>query len=155
SAPAQLAGTYTINPLLPVSPTNFRSLTAAVNALNGQGVAGAVWFDVYDDAGPYTESFPFTTVNGAFPPQTAGLKVAQWTGVSSQNRVTFRAARGESPVIDATANAFGVFWNGADYVTLEGFEIENALFDGVSLYTEDPLTPVTDAVIRRCRIHHC
>jgi hypothetical protein len=48
-----------------------------------------------------------------------------------------------------------VFWNGADYVTLQGFEIKNALFDAISLYTEAPLTPVTDAIIDGCRIHHC
>src|ERR1051326_5738152 len=85
---AQLVGVYTINPLLPATPSNFTSLTAAVNALNASGVAGPVWFDVYDDAGPYTESFPFVTGNGPFPPQTAGLMFAQWTGVSSTNRVT-------------------------------------------------------------------
>src|SRR5260221_7883529 len=101
---AQLAGVYTVNPLLPPTATNFPSLTAAVNALGTSGVAGPVFIDVYDDAGPYTEAFPFTTGNGPFPPQTAGLMFGQWAGVSSNNRVTFRPGPGESPVIDATAN---------------------------------------------------
>src|SRR5689334_7737246 len=79
----------------------------------------------------------------------------QWTGVSSTNRVTFRAGPGESPVIDATANGFGVWWNGADFVTLQGFEIRNAPFDAISLYTEGTQTPVLDAIITGCRIHHC
>lgn len=152
---AQMVGVYTVNPLVPATPSNFPSLTAAVNALNTQGVIGPVWIEVYDDAGPYTEAFPFLTSNGPYPPQTAGLMFAQWTGVSTVNRVTFRPGPGESPVIDAAANAFGVFWNGADYVTLQGFEIRNALFDGISLYTEASLTPVVDAIITGCRIHHC
>src|SRR5258706_13711023 len=70
---AQLAGVYTVNPLLPATATNFPSLTAAVNALNTSGVVGPVFIDVYDDAGPFTEAFPFTTTSGPFPPQTAGL----------------------------------------------------------------------------------
>ena len=47
--PAQLAGVYTVNPLLPATAANFTSLTAAVNALNTYGVAGPVFIDVYID----------------------------------------------------------------------------------------------------------
>lgn len=153
--PAQLVGGYTINPTLPASPTNYTSLTAAVTDLNAVGVAGPVFLDVYDDAGPYTESFPFATSNVTWTPSTAGLMFGQWAGVSGTNRVTFRAPPGEAPVIDASANGFGVYWNGADYVTLQGFEIRNAPFDGITLYSEASVGQVIDAVIDRCRIHHC
>src|SRR5262249_15254522 len=139
----------------PASASNFPSLTAAVAALNAAGVAAPVFIDVYDDAGPYTEAFPFTTSNGPFPPSTAGLAFAQWPGVSSRNRLTFRAGPGEAPVIDAAGNAFGVYWNGADEVTLEGFEIRNAPFDAISLYAEASVGQALDPVISGCRIHDC
>ena len=153
SATAQLAGVYTINPMWPAMPSNYPSLAAATADLLAQGVVGPVWFDVYDDAGPYTEVFAMT--NGIYTPGTAGLQFDQWTGVSSINRVTFQAAAGESPVLDATGVGVGVDWNGADYVTLKGFEIKNATNDAITMYTGAPTTQVFDAVIDGCRIHHC
>ncbi|MAG56228.1 MAG: hypothetical protein CMJ83_08060, partial [Planctomycetes bacterium] len=71
------------------------------------------------------------------------------------NRVTFRAATGENVVFDAAGAGHGIFFGGADYVTIEGIEIMNAPFDGVSLYSEAQHGVVFDAVIRRCRIHDC
>src|SRR5262245_57300926 len=108
SLPAQLAGGYTINPARPASATNFTTLASAVAALVANGVAGPVFFDVYDDAGPYKETATFSAV---ITPTTAGLVLGTWNGASSTNRVTFRAAPGESPVIDAAPNGMGVFWN--------------------------------------------
>lgn len=152
-----LAGGYSINPLYPTGAGNFATLLDAVNALVANGVSGAVTFDIFDDAGPYNEAHPFTTANtgGGWAPSTAVLCLAQWAGASAANRVTFRAAAGESPVFDATGRAMGVFWNGADYVTIEGIEIRNAPYDGVSLYSESSHGQVFDAIIRRCRIHDC
>lgn len=155
SSPAQMAGVYTINPTWPASSSNFTSLQGAVSALASGGVAGPCWFDVYDDAGPYVEVFPFTTASVVYAPSNAGLMFAQWTGVSATNRVTFRAAAGESPVIDATGLGMGVYWNGADYVTLEGFEVKGAAFDAISLYSEASVGQVFDAEITGCRIHDC
>ena len=155
SATAQLAGVYTINPMWPAMPSNYPSLAAATADLLAQGVVGPVWFDVYDDAGPYTEQFPFITANVQYAPSDAGLVFAQWNGVSSTNRVTFQAALGESPVIDAAGRGFGVWWNGADYVTLKGFEIKNAVYDAVSFYSEATVGQVFDAEVDGCRIHDC
>lgn len=155
SLSAQMAGVYSVNPTLPATPSNFVSLLDAVTALNTQGVAGPVFIDVHDDAGPYTEAHPFTTANVQWAPSTAALVLGRWNGVSSTNRVTFRAAPGKAPVLDASGRAMGVFWNGASYVTLDGFEIRNATFDGVILYSEATHGQSFDAVIRNCRIHHC
>ncbi|MCA8977869.1 MAG: right-handed parallel beta-helix repeat-containing protein [Planctomycetes bacterium] len=152
---AQLSGTYTVNPAWPVFPGNYTSLAAAVTDLMTNGVAGAVTFELYDDAGPFNESHPFVSSNGTWNPSTAALTLGQWPGASSANRVTFRPAAGEAPVIDATGRSMGVFWNGADFVTLEGLEIRNAIYDAISLYSEAQHGVANDPIIRRCRIHDC
>lgn len=155
AVPAQLAGSYTINPLWPAFPGNFPSLAAATAALASQGIAGPVTFEVFDDAGPYTEASPFVTTSGPFAPNTAVLVLGQWVGSSATNRVTFRAAPGEAPILDATARSMGVFWGGADYVTIEGFEIRNAIHDAISLYSEASHGVANNAIIRRCVLHDC
>lgn len=152
---AQLAGNYTINPDWPAAGTNYTSFAAAVADLAALGVASPVFFDVFDDAGPYNEGSPFTTANGSHAPNTAVLAMGSWAGTSSTNLVTFRAAPGEAPILDATGRAMGVFWGGADYVTIEGFEIRSASYDAVSLYAESTHGVAYDPIIRRCRIHDC
>ncbi|MDO8349001.1 MAG: right-handed parallel beta-helix repeat-containing protein [Planctomycetota bacterium] len=154
SVAAQMAGPYSINPLWPASSINFTSLAAAVQALTTNGVAGPVVLEVYDDAGPYNEASPFLP-NTLWAPSTAVLVLTNWAGASATNRVTFRPAAGESPVLDATGRAIGVFWGGADYVTLEGFEIRNAPFDAISMYADSTHGVANDAIISRCRLHDC
>lgn len=153
-ATAQLAGLYTINPNLPASSANFVSFAAATAALTTQGVGGPITFDVYDDAGPFTEANSFLPT-GLWAPDTAVLVMQSWIGASSTNRITFRAAAGEAPVIDASGRAIGIYWGGADYVTIDGFEIRNAPFDAISLYSDATAGVPFDPIIRNCRIHHC
>lgn len=155
TVPAQLAGGYTINPTAPTGGSNFASLFDATTALAAQGVAGPVFFFLYDDAGPFTEATPFVTANGTYTPSTAVLVMSSWTGTSSQNRVTFLPAAGETPVLDAAGRGMGVFWGGADYVTLQGLEIKNATFDAVSLYAEATHGVAFDPILDGCRIHDC
>lgn len=155
AAAAQLGGLYTINPIAPTGGTNYTSLVDAVNDLMTQGVAAPCIFEIFDDGGPFTGSMPFASNNVTWNPSTAVLVLGQWAGASATNRVTFRAAAGESPVFDASSNSMGVFWNGADYVTLEGIEIINAPMDGVTFYSETQHGQVFGAVVRRCRIHDC
>lgn len=155
SLSAQMAGTFTVNPTVPTVGNNFASLLDATNALAAQGVAGPVVIEVYDDAGPYNETAPFTSANGVSQPTTAVLAFASWIGSSPTSRVTFRPAPGEAPVLDATGRGMGVFWGGGDYVTLEGFEIRNAIQDGVSLYAEASHGIALDPIIDSCRIHDC
>lgn len=152
--PAQLAGAYTVNPLLPTGGGNFASLADATAALAAQGLAGPVDFLLFDDGGPFAEATPFVTAN-SYAPNTAVLVLAQWIGASAANRVTFRPAPGESPVFDAAGRSMGVFWGGADFVTLRGIEIKNAIHDAVSLYAEASHGVAQDPVIDGCRLHDC
>jgi hypothetical protein len=153
--PAQLSGTYTINAAGPATGTNFTSLTQATMNLETQGISGPVTFEIFDDGGPHRDSMPFSTLNATFGTSDAVLTLGTWPGAVAGRRVTFRAAAGEHPVLDATGRAMGVFWNGADDVTIEGLEIANATFDAVSIYSEAHHGQVFRAIIRRCRIHDC
>jgi hypothetical protein len=155
SLPAQLAGTYTINPTVPTGGSNFASLLDATTALAAQGVVAPVTMLLYDDAGPFTETTTFTTANVVYTPSTAVLVMTSWTGTSATNRVTFKAAPGELPVFDATGRAMGVFWGGADFVTLQGVEIKNAINDAISLYAEATHGVANDPIIDGCRLHDC
>jgi hypothetical protein len=153
--PAQLSGTYTINPTIPTVATNFDSLAAATAALATQGVAGPVEMLLYDDAGPFTESAPFVSTSGTWTPSTAVMVLTSWTGTSPTNRVTFRPAPGERIVFDAAGRAMGVFWGGADYVTLQDVEIMNAIDDAITLYAEAAHGIAQDPIIDGCRLHDC
>ncbi len=163
SAPvlAQLAGVYTVNPVLPTAGNNFASLADATAALAAQGVGGQVTIQIFDDAGPYTEVGTFTAASAggtygvpvnATP--TAVLVMTSWTGTSPTNRVVFEPGPGEHVVFDATQRSCGVFWGGADYVTLRGIEIANAAYDGISLYAETVHGIAQDPIIDGCNIHH-
>jgi hypothetical protein len=159
--PAQLSGLYTIHPQRPVSATNFQNLYSAVDALAAGGVAGPVVFELYDDGGPFTD--PMTFYSASHPVYGGNLslgnglcvlRLAQWAGVSATNTVTFRAAPGESPVLDATGKACGVYHNGADYVTLERLEIRGAAFDAVNLYTTGAQNALGNRIVG-CLIRNC
>lgn len=154
-APAQLAGLYTVNPAAPAGGGNYGSLAAAVADLMALGVAGPVVFELFDDGGPFTDPMPFATTNVTWDTSDAVLVLGSWAGASPTNRVTFRAAAGEYPVLDATGRAMGVFFNGADFVTLEALDIHGATFDAVTLYSEAAHGQVLGARIRRCRLHDC
>lgn len=57
-----LAGNYTINPLAPLSATNFQSFTQLTSALNSCGVTAAV--NVAVSPGTYTENIVFGNIAG-------------------------------------------------------------------------------------------
>ena len=162
---AQVSGLKTINPSLPAGGSNYADFASAVAALQLAGVNGPVVFEIYDDAGPFSAPMTFNTVNVSWATTTtsgingsngtAVLVLADWAGASVSNTVTFRAAPGEHPVLDATGLSMGIFWNGADYTTVEGLEIHGATFDAVSLYSEAQHGQILNAAVRRCRIHDC
>ncbi len=161
---AQVSGALTLNPAQPAGGTNYADFASLVTALQS-GIAGPVVVDVFDDGGPFTAPMLFSTTNvnwstGQQPASvaangTAVLVLAQFPGSSNLNTLTIRAAVGETPVLDATGLSMGVFWNGADHVTLEGLEIRGAMFDGVSMYSETQHGLIDGAAVRRCRIHAC
>jgi hypothetical protein len=155
SLPAQLVGTYTVNPTWPASGTNFVSLAAVHAALTTQGVGGPVTVALYDDAGPFTEANPFVAGAGTFSPETAVLVLGSYPGASASRRITFRPAAGERVVFDAAGRSMGVFWGGADYVTLQGIEIRHAIHDAISLYADGVHGIAQDPIIDGCRLHDC
>lgn len=148
-----MAGSYTVIPAAPTAGTNFQTLADAVNALATNGVGGPVTIEIDGSLGAFTTPMPFTTSNGSFTPSNAVLVLGQWNGTSSVNRVTFRSFPGQRVQFDATGLGCGVFWNGADHVTLEGIEIFGATYDAVCLYSEaqhgQPIDPIIDACILR------
>lgn len=156
SAEAQLAGYYTIHPGFPTGGGNFQTIGAATAALHSQPVVAPVTFQIYDDAGPWTEANPVLTfINGG----TAVLSVqGQLTsGVSAANPVVFEAAPGEFPVFEAQGQPFGVVFHGTKYTTIKGVEIRNATSDGVNIYTDSLVPSATSNLLGNavigCNIH--
>ncbi|SJZ49486.1 gliding motility-associated C-terminal domain-containing protein [Chitinophaga eiseniae] len=98
-----LAGTYTINPALPSSTTNFQSFAAAVSKLEC-GIAGPVLFLAAN--GSYTEQLTMRHIPGA----------------STVNRVTFSSASGNAADVTITyagtsARNYVLKLDSVDYVT--------------------------------------
>ncbi|MGZ5283710.1 MAG: hypothetical protein ACXWEY_15655, partial [Bacteroidia bacterium] len=106
-----ISGTFTINPTGSGS-SNFKTFTDAVTTMKDYGICGPVLFNVA--AGTYKERVEITPVSGA----------------SATNTITFDGSgASSSPVIqnagNATTDMNAVILNGADYVTIKGFKIEN------------------------------
>ncbi len=115
---AQLSGNYTIDPSLAASSTNFLNFTAAVNALNTQGVSGPV---------------TITAAPGTYSNETWPIQINAVVGASATNRITLRGSgivNIQYPYID-NGNLSIVKLNGADYITLDSLSITAGL-DGVN-----------------------
>lgn len=117
--PAQLSGTYTIDPS---GAANFRSFTEAVNAMFVAGINGPV--DVAVLPGTYTESVLVPPIPG-----------------TDQHRITFRAVVGAGTVQlnGAAGNTFALLgvafaknssitWDGFDFVSAPGHAISGSTF---------------------------
>jgi hypothetical protein len=111
AAKAQMSGTYTV-------PGSFPSISAAVNALNSQGINGPVTINV--NAG-HTET-------------AAGTIILNTSGTATNTITIQKSGIGANPVITAmpngiqlttsTAGVDGIFaLNGADYVTIDGINL--------------------------------
>ncbi len=168
-----LSGTYTVDSTQPSGGTNFNNLTDAVAALTSLGVSGPVTMNLVQNS-----LADFTTPMAWRPLVNAGtswggsaiLTLDQFPGVSATNHVTFRTAP-TSPItpvvfdLAASAAGVGIFFQGADFVTIENIEIKNAEFDAIMFYGETQMiggttTPSLNALstaenntIKRCRIH--
>jgi len=102
------------------SSQEYATIGAALDALysdygSGAFSCGDVTVDVYD--GTYTES---VTPNTNLNPQ-------------SGNTLIIQAHSGESPVINASGETYGVYINGIDYVTVSGFAIHSATSDNIRI----------------------
>ncbi len=112
---AQLLGTYDVGG----GNNHYSNPVEAANALQTWGMSGPVTFNVYSGTYDGQVDIPWTI-----------------SGLSAANHLVFRAALGESPVItntigvwDTTGNGF--YLSGADYVTIQGFEITNYRYNGI------------------------
>lgn len=96
-------GTYTVNPTLPVSNTNFLTISSFVSSIYNCGIAGNVTVDIAD--GVYTNQLNFV---GKIP------------GSSPTVGVTFRPASGDTGVWINVTGAHAINLNGAKYITFDG-----------------------------------
>ena len=115
-AKAQMSGTYTV-------PGSFPSISAAVSALNSQGVNGPVTINV--NAG-YTETAVGTIILNATGTATNTITI-QKSGVGANPKIT--AMPNGMQVTNGTAGLDGIFaLNGSDYVTIDGIDLaENSV----------------------------
>jgi hypothetical protein len=96
-------GTYTVNPTLPASATNFLTISELVSKLYNCGIAGNITVDISD--GVYTNQLNFV---GKIP------------GSSPTVGVTFRPASGDTGVWINVTGAHAINLNGAKYITFDG-----------------------------------
>jgi len=110
-AKAQMSGTYTV-------PGSFPSISAAVSALNSQGVNGPVTINV--NAG-YTETAVGTIILNATGTATNTITI-QKSGVGANPKIT--AMPNGIQLTTSTAGIDGIFaLNGSDYVTIDGIDL--------------------------------
>jgi hypothetical protein len=111
-----MSGAYTIDSNLATSATNFKTISAAVQALQTCGVSGPV------------------TLNLAGYVHPAGLALAQIPGASATNLVTFQsAASGTAEIKGAGGQAAAVTLMGTKYVKVQNLRINGPTMSGVLL----------------------
>ncbi len=104
-----LGGSYTVNPSLPSSATNFNSISEAVDAINC-GISGPVIIDVTPNFGPYDERISLGSIPGS----------------SSTNTVTFNgngATLLKGIIATGIEKRYIVQLNGSEYVIIDGFNL--------------------------------
>jgi trimeric autotransporter adhesin len=106
-AHAQVSGTFTINPGLPASGSNFQTFSAAVASLSG-GVNGAVTFNVEPSTGPYNEQIILNSI----------------AGTSATNTITFNCNGVTLTFLSTNTNQrAGVKLNNTSYVTFDNLTV--------------------------------
>ncbi len=128
-----LSGVYTINASLPASSTNFQSINSAVAAM-GCGIIGPITFLVDSASGPYNEQ----------------VIIPQIQGASATNTIRFigNNAIVQATTVSASRHIFRL--DGADFVTLKGFNIKTLATDygwGVHLTNDARFDSIVDCNI--------
>lgn len=138
-------GTFTINPALPESGTNFQSFATALRALN----------DACSPAGTV-----FNLPAGTVYDETVQLPAIQVSGASGSPIVFQKSGAGANPVlkpVGSTATTdFAIGLAGADYITFDGLDIDatgadDAVEIGYSIATLAG-NGSTNNTIKRCSI---
>ncbi len=111
-----LNGGYTIDRTQLTGGTNYQTFTAAISALNTQGIAGPITFTVASNT--YADTSTVPTKIETFP-----LSVVT-TGTSS-NPIVFQKATGGTVTIVAGASTDNsiVRFYGSDYITFDGIDL--------------------------------
>jgi hypothetical protein len=99
-----LAGTYTINKVLPASATNYQNFAAAIQDLTNCGIGGPVVFNI--SGGIYTEAFTVGNINGA----------------SATNTITFNG--NGNTLVNPSATADALKLDGAKYFRFNNLIVE-------------------------------
>jgi len=121
-----LSGTYTIKEDM---TGDYASISEAITDLDFRGVSGPVSFDVYN--GTYEGQNDLTEISGA----------------SAANTVTFQEASGQTAVIDGNGDDHCWYLNGADYVTIKGFELTDCRQHGIYLLNDAIHNRISDNYI--------
>ncbi|GAB3828042.1 Ig-like domain-containing protein [Hymenobacter jeollabukensis] len=134
--PTGLSGTYTIRPAEAASASNFRSLTAAINTLNANGVAGPVTVELAAGL-TLSETLPALTASG-----------------TSTRRITFiRTGAGANPVLQTAAGTEAGFdLLGADYVTFDGIDVTGGASYGYRVRSASGTNGAVSNIIRNASI---
>jgi hypothetical protein len=128
-----LSGVFTINASLPASANNFQTINNAVAAL-GCGITGPVTFLVDSVSGPYNEQ----------------VVIPQIAGASATNTIRFIGNNAIVQATTVTANRHIFRLDGADFVTLKGFNIKTLATDfawGVHLTNDARFDSIIDCNI--------
>lgn len=108
-----MSGTYTIDPSLPVSATNFTTIKSAFDTLNSVGICGPVVFNIA--SGTYNEQ----------------ARINQIAGSSAINTITIQSQSGQAnDVIWAytpvgASDNYTLMINGTDYVTVQNLSMQS------------------------------
>jgi hypothetical protein len=124
-----LNGTYTIDASLPAACPNFISFASAITYVNVNGVSGNVVFNI---AAGYVETAPSgglildqCALSAGFKSGAAQTITFQKNGAGTNPKITAQVGTG------ATDLVFGL--KGADYVTIDGIDIQEAAGNTTSI----------------------
>lgn len=127
-----LSGTYTLNPSIASSATNFTSFEDFYIALLCGGVNGAVTLNVAPNSGPYT----------------TGFEIGSITGTSATNTITINGNGNE--LHEGSTTSFFDF-NGAEYWTINDFnfvaQVETSTLFGILLRGASKYINITNNTI--------
>ncbi|MES2689782.1 MAG: hypothetical protein V4658_05225, partial [Bacteroidota bacterium] len=143
------AGTYTINPALPVTGNNFTSFTNAVRAINESGISSTVYFNVPANA-VFNESNILLTA----------------TGTATDSIVFRKTGTGNNPLITSmlgltTTRDFIIGLEGADYIVFDRINLRDVTATtstteqmewGYAFFVKSPADGSMHNTIRNCRI---
>lgn len=148
-ANAALNGTYTVNPSLPASASNYQNIASVINDLsagtrtdggtpNGAGLSGPVFINIA--SGTYTGQVVF--------PSTI-------TGLSATNRLTISGA-GVSTLIRDSLNAPIIIINQLRYVTIRNLSVTNnysGVATGIAIIGNTSNNAGTGCTISNCSVN--